>query len=145
MDRQSCSINISSWSMCDDFINITLEAKVMDFYTENTVWSLDLDGISGFSQKGYDRFSYQHKDCLMDVASLTLPLTRRPLYYMINMIFPSFILSIITIACFALPSAAQFSISNHLYFLFTFIIYHLLLENSADHISQLFDHISENI
>lgn len=111
MDRQSCPINISSWAMCDAQYSMTIDEIVTEFYTENPVWYLDTDNILTQDQPARDRFTYRSTDCLMEVSVVSLPITRRPLYYMINLIFPSFILTIVTIVCFALPAATQFGIS----------------------------------
>lgn len=98
--------------MCDFYMYVIIEQVVTEFYTENAVWSLDRKGINSSYLTEKDRFSYKDEGCYMDVASISLPITRRPLYYMINMIFPSFILTLATLTCFALPAALQFSISK---------------------------------
>jgi hypothetical protein len=82
---------------------------VKDFYVENAVWNLK--GTEVTSADTRDRFSYYYDDYLMEVISLNLLLSRRPLYFMINGIFPCFILNLLTLITYPLPAAPQFTIS----------------------------------
>lgn len=135
MDRQKCPIKISSWALCAQHMNITIDQVVTDFYTENAVWSLDKNAITYSYTLERDRYSYlaysYNQSCDMFVASVNLRMSRLPLYYMINMIFPSFILTIATIICFALPAALQFSISNHQSFKYLTKIYINIFKKKA--------------
>lgn len=97
--------------MCENQYSITIDEVVTDFYTENPVWILDSNNIKTKDQHARDRFTYRNSDCNMEVAALNLQLTRRPLFYMINMMFTTFILTILTLFAYALPSTSQFGIS----------------------------------
>lgn len=111
MDKQVCPIKISSWTLCEKVLTLEVEEVVDKFYIQNGVWSLQKTVAHHKSER--DRFAYQTDDgCNMYVTHIDFYLSRRPLYYMVNLIFPSFFLTLLTIACFALPAAAQFSISN---------------------------------
>lgn len=109
-DKQTCSIKISSWSMCNHYLSIAFSEVIDDFYVENAVWSLK--NTESYNQYEKDRFSYQDSSCVNDVVYFNFHVRRRPLYYMINLIFPSFFLTLLTIACFAIHPISQFAISN---------------------------------
>lgn len=109
-DQQTCSIKISSWAMCDNYLTIAVNEVKDQFYVENAVWQLD--DTESFSKPEKDRFSYQDPSCVNDVVYFNFNIRRRPLYYMINLIFPSFFLTLLTIACFALPAPSQFALSK---------------------------------
>jgi hypothetical protein len=79
-------------------------------YVPNTLW--DLKSINSSSAKPIDRFQYYYPDYNIDQTVYTITLKRRPLYFMMNSIFPCLILNIITLLSFALPFIQQMALGQ---------------------------------
>ncbi len=97
-------------------LNFNNKQIVTDNYVENTLW--DLQNVSNSSASPVDRFQYYYQGYAIDQTIYEITLKRRPLYFMINSIFPCLVLNIITILSFALPFVPQMSLG--FYFKLTF-------------------------
>ena len=110
-DFQSCSIRLASWAMGDNKIKYSVNDSVLDIsdYTENSIWDLFSSNIKT-SVKG-DRSLFEQTQSTEIVIELNLE--RKPLYYMINSIFPCFILNIVTLVSFFMPLANAMTICKY--------------------------------
>ena len=93
-------------------------------YIKNPVWNLVTGNLQVLTTNRLG------ENYILDEVNCTAVIKRRPLYYLINNVYPSLILNLITLLAFFLPFSSQASISikkNHLYFklkhLFTFLFY----------------------
>jgi hypothetical protein len=110
-DKQKCTISLSSWSHSEekfDFDSHDSEVS-LEFYHENLIW--DLISVEKTSNRVRDRFSYYFSDYHMENVNFELLIHRRPLYFMINNIFPCLVLNLLTLLAYGLPTAPQFTIS----------------------------------
>jgi hypothetical protein len=102
---------ISSWALTGSEFNTAEQAAEVSYYTPNPTWNLDNFSVSERDEKE-QRFSYLlAKEAYKNVVG-TLSITRRPLYFMVNGVFPNLILNILTLLAFGLPTASQFALSN---------------------------------
>ncbi len=71
----------------------------MSDYTNNTIWTLVSSDV--LSQQSSDRVPFE--DAQNTEIILKINLQRKPLYYMMNTVFPCFILNIVTVLTFFMP------------------------------------------
>ncbi len=106
-DTQICSIVIGSWMMDTSVLNFTSDDTKIDksAYTQNPVW--DLKEINVNSIISSDRYFTFGKLLSNEDISYDFVLTRRPLYFIMNNIFPCLILNFVVILLFTLPFNLQ--------------------------------------
>ena len=80
----------------------------LDDFTPHSIWDLRSSSIKTMV-KG-DRTPFE--DTQSTEIDLQLVLTRKPLYYMMNSIFPCFILNIVTLVSFFMPTVNAITISK---------------------------------
>ena len=115
-DEQKCSIVFGSWfnwkvRFNQDF-SISNESYLVD-YSDNPLW--DLKNISSSLILTGSRFLNLTNS--IDY-SLDLNIKRKPLYYMINDIFPCLLINALNLITFFLPFTLQASLSKKFFFLF---------------------------
>jgi hypothetical protein len=122
-DSQVCTIVISSWILDKSKFNFQndKDSLLNQIYPENPIWELVNVEIKEIESK--DRYGYLFSDQTSIETHFQFYLKRKPLYFMINAIFPCLILNVLTLLGFGLPVAQQFAIStnslleNKIYFL----------------------------
>jgi hypothetical protein len=77
---------------------------------ENPLWDLEQITIQ-YNQK-IDRYGYLFTDYDYQEVTYTFDVRRKPLYFMINGIFPCLVLNLLTLLSFFLPTAPQLTISE---------------------------------
>jgi hypothetical protein len=105
-------------------------------YVENTIWTLV--SIRNSSAVPRDRFQYFQDAELYGIKVTTYNVTvqRRPLYFMMNSIFPSLVLNLITVLSFALPFASQIALG-----MTTFLTYSIYSINTSNSIPTQSDYV----
>jgi hypothetical protein len=101
-----CSLILSSWviifistkissgqfnliflkSYSQSFLDFKITDIVTENYVSNTVW--DLLEVKNYTLAPKDRFQYYYSDYVINQTVVELTLRRKPLYFMINSIFP---------------------------------------------------------
>jgi hypothetical protein len=107
-DKQTCPISLTSWALTSAQINFKARDNVdfeLDYYTENPSWFLDDVPIE--IKKSSDRYTYFYSNLTQQQVDFGLKLTRKPLYFMMNGVFPCFILNVLTLLAFALPNTCN--------------------------------------
>ena len=86
-------------------------------YIENSLWALTNSNMTELVSS--DRYFDYDTEIFTEDLSINFVLKRKPLYFMINNIFPSMILNCVTLLAFTLPFATQIglSISQNLLFI----------------------------
>ena len=115
-DRQNCSIIVGSWQY--DMTRINLLAEIdMDHFedaTPNPIWfytNLDVSDVNtSFRSPAFKDITPENDFANNDIYFILI-ISRRPLYYMLNNIYPCFILNLVTLLTFFLPFASQIAIS----------------------------------
>ena len=143
-DTQSCEINFGSWviyyfqmffilnrnktknvpffkSQDDTRINIILGSENIktNDYSENSVWKLVNSSVALLKTKQRVPSFLSKYGIKIEEIQFTFNIVRRPLYFMINGIFPCLILNCLTLLFFFLPYTAQISLSK--YFDYNFV------------------------
>ncbi len=93
-----------------EFLYFYSDEVVTKNYVPNTLW--DLKNITNTWSLPYDRFQDFYEQYQMYVLKYEITLKRRPLYFIMNSIFPSLVLNLITVLSFALPFASQIALGK---------------------------------
>lgn len=117
-DKQACEFILESWA-CDKNVinyNYSFPEFNLDSYVANQIWDYDGETVHvKLTNNDFYRVTYK------------LKFRRKPLYYMVNGIFPCFLLNIISIAQFLMPYDMQISVC--LTCLLTFTVNSLVVMN----------------
>ena len=101
-----------------------------DEYTPNPIWDIVDSTItnpnSTLRLQGDDVMSADWAEIYNEDMAYGFVIKRRPLYYMINNIYPSLILNVISLLAFFLPFASQIGLCNIFLIYFYFIIASIL-------------------
>jgi nicotinic acetylcholine receptor, invertebrate len=115
-DRQNCSIVVGSWQYDINRINLTAEIDT-DYFedaTPNPIWFFsELNVLETYTYLRSPAFKDDdpENNFLNNDMNFNLIISRKPLYYMLNNIYPCFILNLVTLLTFFLPFASQLGIS----------------------------------
>jgi hypothetical protein len=90
-------------------------------YTSNPIW--ELVNVSATNRDTSNRFDSMFDDYSCDDVSYNVFLRRRPMYFLINAIFPCLVLNLINLLVLAMPYASQINICLSIFL--TFSIYSL--------------------
>ena len=103
-DSQQCNIRIASWSNGDNRIYYSVNDSYIDQsdYTNNSIWNLVVSEVQTNAKS--DRSPFEDTKSTEIVAVLYLQ--RKPLFYMMNSIFPCLILNLVTLLTFFMPASS---------------------------------------
>ncbi|KAK3098644.1 hypothetical protein FSP39_021530 [Pinctada imbricata] len=119
-DYQSCSLEFGSWASPGSGINISaLKTSVdMDNYIENIEWSV-------ISTKAI-RKEKQYEETYPSII-FTLSLRRKPLFYMMNMIFPCLLITFVAVFGFMLPPDSGEKVNLEVTVLLSLAVFQLIV------------------
>jgi nicotinic acetylcholine receptor len=124
-DKQLCSIRIGSWQHDISRMDLKVYNKSNneyyenDNFTPNPVW--DVIKITNSSDNTYSRMpfgfpmNYTENETMNEDMVFSIEIKRIQLYYMINNIYPSLVLNIISLLAFFLPFASQVGLCRQIY------------------------------
>ena len=118
-DKQSCYIRFSNW-VYGRYLNMTIDEKVyMNYYTPNPMWNI----ISAACK--------QHVNVQQDYMDVQFVLRREPRYFVINIILPTFSLSILSAFVFLIQVEAEEKLSVSVTILMSYYVILLLLADNV--------------
>lgn len=113
-DLQTCSLIIGSWSQSYEQTYLVYVGDLSsNSFIENSIWSLQ---TTGASVKNTTRLSTKTTVYTSDIY-FQATVKRKPLYYMINNVYPTIILNIITLFTYFFPFAQQSVLSKKFIYL----------------------------
>ncbi|WAR09725.1 ACHB-like protein, partial [Mya arenaria] len=100
LDTQTCSIVLTTWSYTSNEITLSFDDDpfILDNFSENGEWELLETSNTTESAERSRSESYTY-----DKLYFTLKLRRRPLYHILNTIFPVILMSCLIVFVFKLP------------------------------------------
>nr|XP_006811730.1 PREDICTED: ligand-gated ion channel 4-like [Saccoglossus kowalevskii] len=122
-DRQFCSIKFGTWAYVESEVDLVLmfEEIMIENYISNREWTI----IN--STAGKVRETYQEIDSAFPIAYFNMTLARKPMYYVINLVVPCMMLSVLTIVVFYLPPDCGEKVSLSISILLAFHVFNLLV------------------
>jgi hypothetical protein len=110
-DLQTCSIVVGSWTLPIQLIQMNYNSFLSSSgYISNSIWTLQKN-INIFVQNT-TRLSSQY---LASDIYFQGTVQRKPMYYIMNNVYPCLILNVITLYTFTFPFALQASLSKYTY------------------------------
>ena len=109
-DTQKCTIRVASWSFEDDKLIYSLNESYVDIgdFTPHPIWTLDENNSELKTSEKIGRVPFDIYNSTE--INIILSLRRKPLYYMINTMFPCFILNLVTLTLLFMPASNAFAI-----------------------------------
>ena len=104
-DVQTCTIVLASWVNSETRVSFDIPNDNIDLtdFTVNSIWKLASTNL--LDKVGGDRVDFE--DSSNSEISFVLHLERKPLYYMMNSVFPCLILNMVTLLTFFMPFGNQ--------------------------------------
>ena len=108
-DSHKCNLIFGSWSLTSNEINYDTLGSVLELkdFSQNPVWQLS---NNTYIYSGIYDTDVAHNLSYGSVV-FELHFSRKPLFYVINSIFPCIILNVVTFVAFSFPYAQQLTIS----------------------------------
>ena len=136
-DSQTCSIVIGSWTLSNDDMFMKYENFLTSSgFTENSIWSLQ--NSNNFVQNT----TRLDKKYLASDIYFQLTMKRKPMYYIVNNVYPCLILNIITLFTYTFQFQSQITLSKHYHILIYKLILLIFTILSFNHIPKYGNNIS---
>lgn len=131
-DKQTCQLTFGSWMYLVDELNVTARNDKGDdsYYVHNGEWDLD-----DFPVERHE-ILYAGYDLPFVDVTFTLVLQRRPTYYIFNIIFPTFLVGLVSVLSFSLPPATGEKVSLSVTSLLTQTVFMLMLSQEMPSTSE---------
>jgi hypothetical protein len=108
-DIQTCSMIIGSWTLSNQQIAMSLsESLNSNSFVGNSIWDLKSTNVL---VQNTTRINAQY---LTTDIYFQMTVQRKPMYYIINNVYPCLILNVVTLFTFNFQFAQQSSLSNFL-------------------------------
>ncbi|KAK3612317.1 hypothetical protein CHS0354_011035 [Potamilus streckersoni] len=93
-DTQSCDLKFGTWAYTTGDVSITVDQDAINltFYEENTAWTIVETSVNAIN--------YMYSP----VAVFTIKLNRKPLFFLLNILLPVIMLSLLNVCIFVLPA-----------------------------------------
>ena len=115
-DTQICGIQIGSWQREQTEIDLEINQEYKGLNSVDYLPHLIWDQISYESYIINKTSRFQHDDHASKDFYQELIIKRKPLYYMINDVYPYLVINLVNLISFFLPFALQASLSNFILF-----------------------------
>ncbi|XP_078000066.1 neuronal acetylcholine receptor subunit alpha-3-like [Glandiceps talaboti] len=122
-DKQYCTMKFGTWAYVNSELDVVLmnDHVTIENYIENREWTISN------STAWKDQEYYQEIDDAFPIAYFDIVLARKPTYYVINLIVPCLMLSVLTLVVFYLPPDCGEKISLSISILLAFHVFNLLV------------------
>lgn len=120
-DLQKCVLTLGSWAYNGWEVNITKQNdKIgLEYYVENSEWAL-LDAYIGRRNDIYDGVPYP-------TVEFHIQLKRKPLFYMLNVVFPCLLITFVAVLGFLLPPMSGEKVSLQVTVLLSLAVFQLVV------------------
>ena len=139
-DRQECDLRFGSWVYDTTRMDLVLRKfrSVNQFYVENGVWDVSVTIKS--DPRSYEGYDGEYAEIIY-----TLWLTRRPAYYIFTVITPCFMLSLINLMVFVLPTESGEKVSLGITNVLALVLFQQLIGQSIPPVSDKSPYICKSI
>ncbi|XP_033734954.1 neuronal acetylcholine receptor subunit alpha-5-like [Pecten maximus] len=125
LDIQTCSLSLTSWAYTSNEISLNFDSEPVDLatYIPNGEWELlSTRGLtSGSRSKGNNSFSN---------VKFAIQLRRRPLFHVLNTLFPVALMAVLSAMVFKLPTESGEKIGFALTVLLAYAVYLTLISDN---------------
>ncbi|CAD5114192.1 DgyrCDS3336 [Dimorphilus gyrociliatus] len=123
-DKHTCKVVISSWTYTCDEVDIKSNLTEIDlgFFKPNGEWTLEYTDVTNIETKTNRDYKY----CSVYIH---LTLKRKPLYYILVILLPCVILSLVSVFTFIIPPESSERIMMSMTSLLAFVLFLTALNN----------------
>jgi len=137
-DSHTCPIVIGSWTLDISEIEMNYdEFTSASGFVENSIWALESE--NNFVQNT----TRLDKEYLASDLYFQLTMKRKPMYYIVNNVYPCLILNLITLFTYTFQFQSQVTLSKHYHILIYKLILLIFTILSFNHIPKYGNNISE--
>lgn len=125
LDTQQCSIKVTSWAYTATEVTLTIDDDPVDlsFYSSNGEW----DMISTAGEKSNDK---SRGGTTFSALTYTLKLRRRPMFHVLNTLFPVALMAVLIAMVFKLPVDSGEKIGFSLTVLLAYAVYLTMISDN---------------
>ncbi|OWF44873.1 acetylcholine receptor subunit beta-like [Mizuhopecten yessoensis] len=125
LDIQSCTLSLSSWAYTSDEIDLKLSTPAIDFsfYSDNGEWEMVTFSASTGDAKTRGDHTFAN-------VKFTLTMRRRPLFHVLNTLFPVALMSVLSAMVFKLPADSGEKMGFSLTVLLAYAVYLTLISDT---------------
>ena len=140
-DWQICSLRFSNWVYHGNQVNLSIaedaNETMREVYSEHGEWILEYFDISR------EEFSYECCPKFYPEISFNLHFKRRSLYYVVNIVLPSVMLSVLVLMVFKLPPESGEKMSVGVTLMLAYSVFLLIVSDNVPNTSQAVPVIGE--
>ncbi|XP_070580530.1 acetylcholine receptor non-alpha chain-like [Ptychodera flava] len=125
VDKQSCHFDFGSWAYTDSMVRLHVSPNMDKVFPENYIPNLQWDIVSSYVGEVTKNFLEEDDTFTSIVATITVK--RKPQYYILNLIVPCILVSVLTVVAFSLPSMSPEKVNLSLSLLLTIYVFNLLV------------------
>ncbi|XP_006825910.1 neuronal acetylcholine receptor subunit alpha-2-like [Saccoglossus kowalevskii] len=125
VDIQHCELEFESWSFSDNEMILIPRYDEVKFekYIPNVEWDVSSSSLTPIRRK----FTGINDRQIFTSLIATLVIERKPLYYVVNLILPCVMVSILTLVVFCLPSNSPDKLNLSISLMLTLYVFNLLI------------------
>ena len=128
-DTQHCSVKFMNWNYREDLLIFLSDSREvqMHFYTDNQEWVISSTSTFSTSHTvAGDGLKFRFQ-----VMGFKLDLKRQPLYYILNILVPCIILSLLSVVVFLLPTESGEKVSFGITVLLSYTIVMVMVTDTT--------------
>jgi len=136
-DQQKCDLYIENWSYTGSEVNLLNSSSevILDAYKSNGEWEYDFSEVESTSNL-YDGEPYPE-------VQFRIFLSRKPGYYMINILTPCVLMVVLALVMFWVPPEAGEKVSLGVTVLLSFSVFQLVIAENSPANSDFYPLVSE--
>ncbi|XP_060071411.1 neuronal acetylcholine receptor subunit beta-3-like [Ylistrum balloti] len=126
LDIQSCTLSLSSWAYTSSEISLVIDTILpidFSYYSENGEWEM----VTSSASSG---IAMQRGDYSFSKVEFTLTMRRRPLFHVLNTLFPVAMMSVLSALVFKLPADSGEKMGFSLTVLLAYAVYLTLISDN---------------
>lgn len=141
-DDQMCEVQFINWVHGAELVNLTTQQKEVDtdYYTSGGQWKLLSTKVESQNQALDNGYGLQFT---ISTASFRLHLSRLPAYFVLNIIIPTLILTLMSLLVFCLPAEAGDKVSIGMTVLLSYSLVILMVTDITPRVSDSIPMISK--
>ncbi|XP_078000146.1 neuronal acetylcholine receptor subunit beta-4-like [Glandiceps talaboti] len=123
VDQQQCHFEFGQWAYLDGQVRLFAgqDNATLENYLPNVEWDIIDSNATAVAKH------FQGVDDTFTTILITMDIRRKPLYYIVNLILPCVVVSLLTVVVFCLPSMSSDKVSLSISLLLTIYVFNILV------------------
>ncbi|XP_070580620.1 neuronal acetylcholine receptor subunit alpha-2-like [Ptychodera flava] len=123
VDQQTCEFEFGQWAYLDSQVRLFAgqDNATLENYLRNVEWDIVDSNATAIAKH------FQGVDDTFTTILIKMNIKRKPLYYIVNLILPCVVVSLLTVVVFCLPSMSSDKVSLSISLLLTIYVFNILV------------------